>query len=160
MKKRHIIKCVLFLSYLLWLYKVSGHSSSLHVTTPQTEARQGQKQAQLPPQPRQKITSAHIREKTCQNKTQHVLVTFQYTCSSWSNSTICHRSTCQNKTSTDYRSTDTNQNLFRAACCSIVFLSVNQNCTTNNWLLEHYEKVNMRLRSIYDYESFRHNPQL
>lgn len=59
------MKC--FVPNLLGLYKVSGDSGSLHVSSLKAEARQGEEQPQLPLQPRQKIATAHVGEKPCQN---------------------------------------------------------------------------------------------
>lgn len=56
--------------YLLRLHKVSGDSSSVHIASLETEARQSQKQTQPPLEPGQKIAAAHIREKPCWNKRQ------------------------------------------------------------------------------------------
>lgn len=51
--------------YLLRLYKVSGDSSSLHVTSLQTEPGQSQEQTQPATQPGQEVAPAHVREQTC-----------------------------------------------------------------------------------------------
>lgn len=63
-----VLDRLLKLKYLVRLYEVSGDSSSLHVTSFETEARQGQEQSQLSLEPRQKIAPSHVREKPCQNK--------------------------------------------------------------------------------------------
>lgn len=65
---QHFAGRLLRLTYLLRLYEVSGDSSSLHVTSFETEARQSEEQSQLSLEPRQKIAPSHVREKPCQNK--------------------------------------------------------------------------------------------